>query len=68
MNVRIVIEVDGQRVSEIVGDVATLDAMELAERVEQPKQRAGRAVLEPGLSACLKSDFPQSWASSSGFR
>jgi tetrahydromethanopterin S-methyltransferase subunit B len=51
MNVRIVIEVDGQRVSEIVEDVATLDAMELEERVEQLKQRAGRAVLEPGLSA-----------------
>lgn len=51
MNVRIVIEVDGQRVSEIVEDVATLDALELEERVEQLKQRAGRAVLEPGLSA-----------------
>lgn len=51
MNVRIVIEVDGQRVSEIVEDVETLDALELEERVEQLKQRAGRAVLEPGLSA-----------------
>lgn len=51
MNVRIVIEVNGKRVSEIVEDVATLDAMELEERVEQLKQRAGRAVLEPGLSA-----------------
>lgn len=41
MNVRIVIEVDGQRVTEIVEDVATLDAMELEERVERVKQRAG---------------------------
>lgn len=38
-------------VSEIVEDVATLDALELEERVEQLKQRAGRTVLEPGLSA-----------------
>lgn len=51
MNVRILIEVDGQQVSEIVEDVATLDAMELEERVEKLKQRTGRAVLEPGLSA-----------------
>lgn len=51
MNVRIVIEVDCQRVSEIVEDVATLDALDLEERVEQIKQRAGRAMLEPGLSA-----------------
>ena len=51
MNVRIVIEVDGRRVSEIVEDIATLDALDLEERVEQIKQRAGRAVLEPGLSA-----------------
>jgi tetrahydromethanopterin S-methyltransferase subunit B len=50
MQVRILVEVDGRRVSEIVEDVATVDALELEERVEQLKQRAGRAVLEPGLS------------------
>ena len=51
MNVRIVVEVDGEKVAEILEDVETLDALALEERVEQIKQRAGRAMLEKGFGA-----------------
>ena len=43
MNVRIVVEVDGEMVAEILEDVETLDGLAVEERVEQIKQRAGRA-------------------------
>ncbi len=49
MNVRIVVEVDGEKVAEILEDVETLDALALEERVEQIQQRAWRAMREKGL-------------------
>ncbi len=49
MNVRIVVEVDGEKVAEILEDVETLDALALEERVEQIQQRALRAMREKGL-------------------
>ncbi len=43
MNVRIVVEVDGEMVAEILEDVETLDGLAFEELIEQIKQRAGRA-------------------------
>ncbi len=51
MNVRLVVEVDGVQVAEILEDVETLDGLAVEERVEQIKQRAGRAMREKGLTA-----------------
>ena len=50
MDVRIVVEVDGRKVSEIIESVETLDALALELRVEELKKRAGRAVLDSGLT------------------
>ncbi|MEZ5942607.1 MAG: hypothetical protein R3C18_14535 [Planctomycetaceae bacterium] len=50
MDVRIVVEVDGRKVSEIIESVETLDAMALELRVEELKKRAGRAVLDSGFT------------------
>lgn len=50
MDVRIVVEVDGKKVSEIIESVETLDAMALELRVEELKKRAGRAVLDSGFT------------------
>lgn len=50
MNVQIVVRVDGRDVAEIIESVETLDALDLEEHVERIKRRAGRAMLEVGLT------------------
>ena len=50
MNVQIVVRVDGRDVAEILESVETLDALDLEEHVERIKRRAGRAMLEIGLT------------------
>lgn len=50
MNVQIVVRVDGRDVAEILESVETLDALDLEVHVERIKRRAGRAMLEVGLT------------------
>ncbi len=50
VDVRVLVEVNGQKVSEIVESVDTLDALDLEQKIEELKKRAGRAILEQGLT------------------